>query len=466
MDVKHWSKESNPRYRVYTVKNFRTIPQIARLSESKRRVIEVVAQVFPFKVNNYVVEQLIDWTDHHDPLFVLTFPQRDMLLPEHFRKMEDAYCSGNREIIRKTVHQIRLKLNPHPAGQMEFNVPRLSDGTLLRGMQHKYKQTVLFFPSQGQTCHAYCSFCFRWPQFVGMQNMRFAMREAGLLVQYLKEHPEVTDVLFTGGDPMMMKTSIFSAYVDAVLNADLPELKTIRIGTKALSYWPYRFLSENDSKELLDVFRRITERNKHLALMAHVNHPRELQTEAVRAAIAKIRQTGAVIRTQSPLMAHINDSAQVWAEMWELQANLGCIPYFMFSVRNTGAQHYFAVPLVKGWQIFRDAKNRVSGLARTARGFSMSALPGKIKILGTPMIQGRKYIALTMIQAREESWAYRPFFAEYDEEAVWISDLKPAFGAESFFYEDELAELVLPKRKASLQIVGQRGETTVLRFAA
>ena len=132
----------------------------------------------------------------------------------------------------------------------------LKDGTKLYGMQHKYKETCLFFPSQSQTCHAYCSFCFRWPQFVGMDEMKFAMQEGEQLVQYVREHPEISDVLFTGGDPMIMKAKMFSKYIDTLIDAKLPNLKTIRIGTKALSYWPYKFLTDSDSQEMLDVFRK------------------------------------------------------------------------------------------------------------------------------------------------------------------------------------------------------------------
>jgi L-lysine 2,3-aminomutase len=126
---------------------------------------------------------------------------------------------------------------------MEHNVPEI-DGVKLTGMQHKYRQTVLFFPAKGQTCHAYCTFCFRWPQFVGMNEWKFAMHETELLVSYLRNHPEVTDVLFTGGDPMIMKTKMLAAYIEPLLEkVNLPNLQTIRIGTKALGYWPYRFLN-------------------------------------------------------------------------------------------------------------------------------------------------------------------------------------------------------------------------------
>lgn len=403
--------------------------------------MEVVGNVLPFKANNYVVEQLIDWKNiPNDSMYVLTFPQKGMLRPEHYEKMSTTLKStSDKKEIAEVANEIRLQLNPHPAGQMELNVPKLRDGTKLYGMQHKYKETCLFFPSQSQTCHAYCSFCFRWPQFVGMDEMKFAMKEGEQLVQYLTEHPEISDVLFTGGDPMIMKAKIFSTYVDALIEAKLPNLKTIRIGTKALSYWPYKFLTDNDSEEMLAIFEKTTQNNIHLAIMAHFNHLVELSTPSVKEAIKRVRATGAQIRTQSPLLAHINDDADMWSEMWKKQVQLGCVPYYMFAVRDTGAQHYFGVPLVKAHQIFQNAYKKVSGLGRTVRGPSMSATPGKVQIDGVATINGEKVIALRFLQGRNPDWVQKPFFAKYDEGAIWLDDLKPAF-SEKFFFEDELEQ--------------------------
>ena len=434
--------EEAPRLRSYTLANFRDIPQIGAMSEEQQFEMEVVGNVLPFKANNYVIEQLIDWERvPNDPMFVLTFPQKGMLLPPHYEQMASVLKrGGDRREISETANEMRLQLNPHPAGQMELNVPQLSDGTRLYGMQHKYKETCLFFPSQSQTCHAYCSFCFRWPQFVGMDEMKFAMREGEQLVQYVREHPEISDVLFTGGDPMIMKARMFAAYVDALLAADLPNLKTIRIGTKALSYWPYKFLTDADAAEMLDVFRRITGSGTHLAIMAHFNHLAELSTGAVREAIRVVRGTGAQIRTQSPVLQNINDDADMWARMWRQQVQMGCIPYYMFAVRDTGAQHYFGVPLVRAHRLFREAYKKVSGLGRTVRGPSMSATPGKVQIDGTPTINGKKVIQLRFLQGRNPDWVQRPFFAEYDEKAIWLDDLKPAFGEKSFFFEQEMQE--------------------------
>ncbi len=433
--------QETPKYKAYSLNNFRDIPQMARLPEEIKFDIDVVGHVLPFKANNFVVDHLIDWEQvPADPLFVLTFPQRDMLLPHHYEEMATLLKSGaDSATLKEAANRIRLQLNPHPAGQVSHNVPTL-EGEALDGMQHKYRETVLFFPGQGQTCHAYCSFCFRWPQFVGLSDLKFASREVGRLIDYIQANPQVTDVLFTGGDPLIMSARNLAQYIDPLLEADLPNLRHIRIGTKALSFWPYRFLSDDDTDELLALFRKVGERGKHLALMAHFNHPRELAPEPVRQAIAQIRQAGAIIRTQSPLLRHINDDPALWAEMWNKQVDFGCVPYYMFIARDTGAQHYFSVSLVRAWDIFREAYQRVSGLCRTVRGPSMSANPGKAQILGTSAVRGEKVLQLRFIQGRNPDWVHRPFFARYDEQATWLSELKPAFGEERFFYQEELEQ--------------------------
>ncbi|MBK9048032.1 MAG: lysine 2,3-aminomutase [Bacteroidetes bacterium] len=440
-------KETSPaKYRSYSLHNFRSIPQLENLSEELKFNMDVVGYVLPFKVNNYVIDELIDWNKvPDDPIFKLTFPQKAMLTRAHFNEMAKAMRqTQDKSALREVANKIRMQLNPHPAGQLELNVPQLA-GTRLNGVQHKYDQTVLFFPSQGQTCHAYCTFCFRWPQFVGMDDMKFAMKESEMLAQYVKQHPEVTDVLFTGGDPLIMKTRILQDYIEKLLDEKPSNLQTIRIGTKALGYWPYRFLTDDDADDLLQLFERIVRSGINLAIMAHFNHPVELSTRAVQRAIRKIRATGAQIRTQSPVLNHINADPQIWAEMWRKQVNLNCIPYYMFVPRDTGAQHYFSVPLVECWDIFRNAYKQVSGICRTVRGPSMSATPGKVQVLGVTEIpvngKFEKVLTLRFLQGRNPDWVGKPFFAKYNPEATWLNELTPAFGEKEFFFEKELEQI-------------------------
>ncbi|MEZ5071410.1 MAG: lysine 2,3-aminomutase [Bacteroidales bacterium] len=431
------------KYQAYARHNLKKVPGYDQLSPAHRKAIRVVSEVFPFKTNNYVVNELIDWDNHAlDPMYILNFPQEHMLPRKEFKTLERMLdANASRADVARYVQDIRLGLNPHPAGQMQHNVPRLK-GETLTGIQHKYRETLLFFPTQGQTCHAYCTFCFRWPQFTGTNELKFAMKQPELLVGYLKENPEVTDILITGGDPMVMKATVFRRYVDAILKADLPQLKTIRIGSKSLSFWPYRYLTDPDADALLDQFKRIADAGIHLAFMAHFNHPRELETEALEAAVKRIRSTGAQIRTQSPLLRHINDDPAIWSAMWRRQVDLGMIPYYMFLARDTGAQPYFGVTLGEATGLFTEAYKQVSGICRTVRGPSMSAGPGKIRVAGVTTVREEEVFVLEFLQGRNPDWVGRPFFARFDPKALWLSDLKPAFGEREFFYEKEYRKLL------------------------
>ncbi len=407
---------------------------LAKVPSKLRADIHLAAQVFPFRVNDYVLRELIDWNAApDDPMFRLVFPMPEMLIQEDRSRVAEALAQGDRARLAAVVTEIRARLNPHPAGQLDANAAYLN-GQRLEGVQHKYHETVLFFPTQGQTCHSYCTFCFRWPQFVGERAWRMGARTTEGLVRYLRAHPEVSDVLITGGDPMVMRTAQLAAIVRALLDPALAHVRTIRIGTKAISYWPYRFTHDEDADDLLRLIEEVRARGKEIAIMAHICHPRELMPQPARNAVRRLRDAGAIIRAQSPVLRWINDEADVWAELWREEVALGIVPYYMFVERDTGAQHYFALPLARCWEIYRDAIRQVSGLARTARGPSMSAWPGKVEVQGVAEVADKRVFVLRMIQARNPKWVQRPFFAHYDAHAIWLDELRPAF-AKRFFFE-------------------------------
>jgi KamA family protein len=426
------------RYMPYVLATMDRIEPLQRMTPARLLSMRAVAHVLPFRTNSYVVEQLIDWERvPDDPIFQLTFPQPGMLSSQDLRRIQSLLGAGaGDDALRTAADDIRRRLNPHPAGQVEHNVPTL-DGVPLRGLQHKYQDTVLYFPPRGQTCHAYCTYCFRWAQFVGMQDMKFVQRDLQAFHEYLRRHREVSDVLLTGGDPMVMRARHLRSCIEPLLHDELDHIRHIRIGTKALAFWPYKFVTDPDADELMRLFEHVVARGRHLAVMAHFTHPRELETPIVQQAIARIRSTGAVIRTQAPLVRHVNDSPEIWAESWRQQVRLGCIPYYMFVERDTGPRGYFEVPLARAHEIFASAFRQVSGLARTVRGPSMSATPGKVVILGTQRVRGERVFVLSFLRGRRAEWASRPFFARYSETATWLDQLRPAFGESRFFFEDE-----------------------------
>ncbi|MFF4779602.1 KamA family radical SAM protein [Microtetraspora fusca] len=420
-------------FRAYTTKHLDELLGRGGLDEQARLRVRAVATVLPFRTNAYVVDELIDWSAvPDDPIYRLVFPQEDMLPEADVSRLAALLRDGAPAArIQEAAREVRMRLNPHPAGQLELNVPRV-DGEAVQGLQHKYPETVLFFPKQGQTCHAYCTYCFRWAQFIGEPDLKMASDDIGNLVEYVKAHPEVTSILFTGGDPMIMSEAVLRRYVEPLLG--LEQLESIRIGTKSLAYWPDRFVGDPDADATLKLFAEVVASGKSLAFMAHFSHPRELESDVVQRAVERILESGATIRTQAPLIRSINDRPDVWAHMWRRQTAMGMIPYYMFVERDTGPQDYFAVPLADAHRVFRDAYAQVSGLCRTVRGPSMSATPGKVCVDGVTEVAGQRVFVLHFIQARDPELVGRPFFAHYDPDAVWLSDLRPAF-ADRFPFE-------------------------------
>lgn len=421
-----------PRMRSFSGPRLDRLARVRQLGEDLLHDIAVVSAVLPFRVNNYVVDELIDWSAApDDPIFRLTFPHRDMLPPEMFGTVSALMRNGARPAhLRAAVTAARGSLNPHPGDQLARNVP-VFRGRVVHGLQHKYTETVLVFPAQGQTCHAYCGYCFRWAQFVGAGDLRQAVSDVDLAVSYVRSHTEISDVLFTGGDPMIMSADVLRRHVAPLLAID--HVRNIRFGTKALSYWPYRFTTDRDADDLLRLLAQLVDSGRHVAVMAHFSHPRELEPAPVAEAVRRIRDTGAVIRAQAPLVRHVNDNAGVWAAMWREMVRLGIVPYYMFVERDTGTRSYYQLPLSRAVEIYRQAIAQVSGLERTARGPVMSTSPGKVVLDGVANVGGDDVFVCRFLQSRDPSWAGRPFFARHDHDATWFDELEPAWDEPWFF---------------------------------
>jgi hypothetical protein len=168
--------------------------------------------------------------------------------------------------------------------------------------------------------------------------------------------------------------------------------------------------------------------------MAHYSHPAELATDAAVHAVKRIISTGAVVRAQAPLIAHVNDDENLWAQLWTKQVRLGVIPYYMFVERDTGAKQYFEVPVARAFDIFTRAFQQVSGLARTVRGPVMSATPGKVLIDGIATIGDEPAFVLKMLQARDPGRGNGVFFARFDERATWFDELRPIADEDSVWF--------------------------------
>lgn len=419
----HLTVENTTRFRAFGPRQLDDIARRYPLPDGARETVRLLSRVLPFRVNEYVLSELIDWTRvPDDPLYQLVFPQHGMLDADdmaELRRLADRR-DGDPEVVA-AVRAIRARLNPHPGGQQELNVPRDASGAV-PGLQHKYRETVLYFPGQGQTCHTYCTYCFRWAQFVGDAELRFAARSPEGLIRHLRGHPDVTDVLVTGGDPMVMTSTRLRAHLEPLL--DVPTVRTVRIGTKSPAYWPQRFVSDADADAVLRLFERVVASGRTLAVMAHFSHPRELATPLALRALERIRRTGAVVYCQAPLIGHVNDSADTWAALWRAELAAGCVPYYMFVARDTGPHAYYRVPLARAVDIFQDAYRELPGLARTVRGPVMSTVLGKAVVDGVEQLPAGRYFRLRLLQARDPRLVGRPFRAPWSPSAAWFDELR------------------------------------------
>jgi len=282
--------------------------------------------------------------------------------------------------------------------------------TVARGVQHKYFDTALLLCNE--VCGAYCRYCFRKRLF--MDDNGEASTDVSQGLEYIAAHPEINNVLLTGGDPLLMSPRRLGDIFAAL--RDIPHVKIIRVGSKMPAFNPWRMLG-ND--EMQAVFREFSTPKKRIYLMAHFDHPREL-TRAAVAGIACFIENGVICCNQCPLVKGVNTDPGVLAELYAKLSYIGCPPYYLFQGRPTAGNEPYEVPIVQGYQIFDEANRAGSGLARRAR-FCMSHSTGKIQIL---QIDDR-YIYLKYHQAKNPKDLGRFIVCHRDDDAFWFDQLRP-----------------------------------------
>ncbi|MCD6384371.1 KamA family radical SAM protein, partial [Candidatus Sumerlaeota bacterium] len=226
-------------------------------------------------------------------------------------------------------------------------------------------------------------------------------------------HPEITNVLLTGGEPLLLSTHKLERLISAL--REIEHVGIIRIGTKIPVFNPYRILEDPSLPEMISKYSRP---DKRIYIVVQINHPREITDVAIQG-IAQLFNAGAVLVNQTPLIRGINDDPDVLAELFRKLSFIGVSPYYVFQCRPTLGNKPYAVPLVEGYKIFEKAKTKVSGLAKRAR-YSMSHSSGKIEILGIDT----EYIYLRYHRAAQPKNRSRFVIAERDDTAYWFDDLK------------------------------------------
>lgn len=429
---------------------------VARLAEkgihlSDLTERELFVEVYRFKVSRHVLG-MIDWRAYErDSLFQLTFPQPGMMRQDLLARYAAAKSPEERtRMASDYVHET----NPHDAHQL-LNKPWLlsddGDIDLVEGSQHKYPPCMLIFDKTTQECFAFCTYCFRHAQVRGDEDM-FVQEDIEQVHAYLREHPEVTDLLITGGDAGYLTVERLRQYAQPILDDPrLLHVRTIRLGSRMLTYEPERVLTR-EYDQMLALIDHMHDNGLQLTWVAHFSTPRELLNPSTIAAVRRLQRHGVVVRSQSPMMGHISlfkdeqgkvdveRSAQNWIDLANTLGTLAIRFHSMYCARATGEHHYFTVPLADIDRIFSRIFRGLSSLNRPSRYITMTTSAGKVSILGVAEVGGKKAFALKFNESRNMEWMDRVFLAQYDETTNRVDFLKP-FDTPEFFYEQELREI-------------------------
>jgi lysine 2,3-aminomutase len=364
------------------------------LPRDERKRFEKVERIFPFRSNEYYLS-LINWNDPEDPL-------RKIVIPDP-RELD-------------------------PAGRLDPSSEK--NYTVMPGLQHKYPQTALMLLSD--VCGGICRFCFRKRLF--LKQEREVAPDIPACLDYIRNHEEITNVLLTGGDPLMLSTGQLEKVIQEL--RQIEHVQIIRIGSKLPAYNPLRILKD---PSLLAMFHQYSTEKKRIYVMAQFNHPQELTETAIRALNA-LREAGVVVVNQTPLIAGVNDSPHTLAELFRRLSFIGVASYYIFQCRPTIGNRLFTVPLETSFRIVHEAFSLCSGLAKRAR-FIMSHSSGKIEIVGCTA--DRVFMRYHQAARKEDQGRFMIFPS--NPAACWFDD-----------YEEDISVYVSPGRE-----VAPDGESTV-----
>ena len=330
-----------------------------------------MADKFVFRVNDYYLS-LIDWDDPEDPI---------------------------RRIVIPNVRELEQWGQLDPSNEKKI--------TIMPGLEHKYNSVAVFLVTN--KCDGICRYCFRKRLFIESENEYIQDWDAAY--KYVREHTEITNVLLTGGDALMLSAAELEDIFKNLRRIE--HVQIIRLGTRIPAYNPYRIVSD---PALLEAIAKYSTERKRIYVMTHFVHPRELTDVAVKS-VDLLQKAGAIIANQTPLIRGLNDNPEVLAELLDKLSFIGAVPYYIFQCRPAVGNKAYTVPIEQGYEIVEQAKSRVSGLAKRAR-YAMSHSTGKVEILGKA--KDRTYFRYHRAANDADSGRFLAF--KSNPKAFWLDD--------------------------------------------
>ena len=351
------------------------------LSQKEENELRQIEKLHPINIPRYYLS-LIDPSDKKDPI-------RKLCVPDG-QEMVVAGAMG------ETTHD--------PYGDDKHDKGN--------GVLHKYDYTALVVTSE--YCAMYCRHCFR-KRMVGLPN-DLTVKNFQKAAEYIASHSEITNVVMSGGDPLMLPTKILKKMLDELRK--ISHLNHVRIGSRVPVSYPIRLFDD----ELIEVLREFNS-HKTLFVPTHFNHSREI-TDISTEAIKRLRLTGAIVNNQAVLLAGVNDSADTLKDLMNGLLRIGVNPYYLYQCMPVSrVRHHFQVPLKKGVDIVDEARRHFDGYAKRFK-FIIGHDIGKLEICGRI---GNK-IVLKQLHARHghNEEISRLLVRELTETGGWLEDLPEA----------------------------------------
>lgn len=236
----------------------------------------------------------------------------------------------------------------------------------VEGITHRYPDRVLFHVSN--ICSMYCRHCTR-KRKVGDEDSIPGERQLLKGIEYLRNTPQVRDVLLSGGDPLMLPDK----YLDWLLSeiTSIPHVEVVRIGTRMPVVLPYRI-----TNELVEVLKKY----QPLWINTHFNHPREI-TSSSRAALARLANAGFPLGNQSVLLAEVNDCPRIMKNLVHKLVQNRVRPYYLYQCDLSEGLAHFRTPVGKGIEIMESLIGHTSGFSVPTYVIDAPGGGGKIPVM-------------------------------------------------------------------------------------
>jgi lysine 2,3-aminomutase len=240
------------------------------------------------------------------------------------------------------------------------------------GLTHRYPDRVLLLISS--QCGMYCRFCTR-KRKVGTDKLKISMNQIFKGIEYIADHPEVRDVILSGGDPFLLSDQKIDFILSHLRN--IPHLEIIRLGTRTPCTLPQR-ITEN----LCNVLKKY----HPLYINTHFNHPMEVTPEA-KNACSMLANAGIPLGNQSVLLKDVNDNPETFKELNQKLLTMRVKPYYIFQADYIQGSNHFRTPIETGLKIIEGLRGHTSGLAVPHFVIDVPGGGGKIAVIPNPIVE-------------------------------------------------------------------------------